>query len=334
VRNRSRATPPRRRGCILTRPFTTVADLYRAWTEDVLSEHPPPTWSIGDPTFDHVEVAPGRVILLGGAPGAGKTALLLQWLFGILGSEPEARILVANVEMTPNQLLTRQLSRLSGVPLTDIRKRQVKPDDFVRLGEAMERIRTCGDRLGFASTPGDFNAVRAAAAAHRADVVCLDYIQRVVPPGKFNATRDRINALMSELRSLADGGAAIIAAAALTRSRDGKGRASYAGQHLSLASFRESSELEYGCDAAFLLTPTEDDDKRPVLPMLLKHEKNRDGETKDAALMFDRRIQRFDGDPFLVVASPSTARADQVRAVWGKAARNGKVEGPGDGVPH
>jgi replicative DNA helicase len=321
----------------MTSPLVTLADLYQAWSDDVLSEDPPPTWSIGDPTFDHVEVAPGRIILLGGPPGGGKTALLLQWLFGILDSEPDARVLIANVEMSPHQLLTRQLSRLSGVPLTDIRKRQVKPDDFSRLGTAKERIRSYGERLGFASTARKLDAVRSAAAAHRADILCLDYVQRIEPEGKFGAMRDRINALMSELRGLADSGAAVLAAAALTRSRDGKGRSTYSGAHLGLASFRESSELEYGVDDAFLLTPTEDDDRKPVRPMLLRHEKSRDGETKEVALLFHRRVQRFDRDPFQSAASSSPPpAAPRAREVWGSGGRNGKggtPATPGGGPP-
>ena len=135
---------------------------------------------------------------------------------------------------------------------------------------------------------------------------------------------------MSELRSLADGGAAILAAAALTRSRDSKGRSTYAGKHLSLASFRESSELEYGMRFGVPAVP----DRRgrggePVRSVTLAHEKNRDGETKDTALAFDRRVQKFEPDPFLTAASPS-AEADRVREVWGKAARNGKRGSPAE----
>jgi replicative DNA helicase len=319
----------------VTRPLATVADLFEAWSGDVLSTDPPPVWSIGDPAFAHVEVAPGRIILLGGAPGVGKTALLLQWLFGILDTEPEARVLIANVEMSPHQLLTRQLSRLSGVPLTDIRKRRTKPNDLGRLGGAMERIKGYGDRLGFASTPRKLDAVRSAAGAHRADILCLDYVQRVEPDGRFHAMRDRVNALMSELRALAEGGAAILAAAALTRSRDGKGRSTYNSQHLSLASFRESSELEYGADAAFLLARADDAEKGPAWSMLLRQEKNRDGDTTDTALVFNRPVQRFEPDPFLSAASPSPAVASRGRQVWGAGGRDGKGAGPAkpDGGP-
>ena len=46
--------------------------------------------------------------------------------------------------------------------------------------------------------------------------------------------REKINASMSIMRQLADAGIGILAAAALTRSRDGKGRSSYDGKHLSL----------------------------------------------------------------------------------------------------
>jgi hypothetical protein len=100
----------------MTRPFATVSELFGQWKEDVLSDEPPATWSIGDPAFAHVEVAPGCISVLGGAPGSGKTALFNQWVGGILDSETDARVLVANVEMSPGQLLTRMLSRLSGVP--------------------------------------------------------------------------------------------------------------------------------------------------------------------------------------------------------------------------
>jgi replicative DNA helicase len=311
---------------------TDDQSLFEEWRSDVLSIEPPTSWSIGDPTFDHVEVAPGRIVLVGGSPSSGKTALLQQWVGGILDAEADARVLIANIEMAPGQLLNRMLSRTSGVPLTDIRKRQVKPTDIAKLGTAMERIRSYGDRLAFASAPNSLAAVRAAAAAHWADILCLDYVQRIEPTGNFGGLRDRINALMSELRSLANSGAAILAASALARSRDDKGRASYSGQHLSVASFRESSELEYGCDSAFLLVSTVEADKRSVQSILLKHEKNRDGETRDTALTFDRRVQRFELGSFLDAASSSGALSANraSRRDWSKAARDGKSGGPVD----
>jgi replicative DNA helicase len=307
----------------MTRPFATVSELFGPWKEDILSDEPPATWSIGDPVFAHVEVAPRRIGLLGGAPGCGKTALFNQWVGGILDSESDARILIANVEMSPEQLLTRMLSCLSRVPLTAIRKHEIPPASYTQIGTAMDHIQKYADRLAFAREPSNLDSVRMAAAAHRADILVLDYLQRINPPGKFGTMRDRINMLMDELRRLADGGAAILVAAALTRSRDGKGRASYAGQNLSIASFRESGEVEYAADNAHLLFPTDEDKRQSVRSMLLKHEKCRDGEPKDVALQFDRRIQKFEHDPFLETASTSRDGSDRGRDAWGAGSGNG-----------
>ena len=62
---------------------------------------------------------------------------------------------------------------------------------------------------------------------------------------------------MDYLRQFADAGVAIVVVAALARSKDAKGRSSYT-DGLSLASFRETSELEYGADDAFILAPADD----------------------------------------------------------------------------
>jgi hypothetical protein len=48
-------------------------------------------------------------------------------------------------------------------------------------------------------------------------------------------------------------------ASPLMESADAKGRSSYSGEGLNLASFRESSELEFGADDAFILHPDGDD---------------------------------------------------------------------------
>ncbi len=61
---------------------------------------------------------------------------------------------------------------------------------------------------------------------------------------------------------------------------------------MSLAAFRESSELEFGCDSAFILT-TGDDNTEPN-HRILRHLKARHGELSDVDLAFDGSTQRFD----------------------------------------
>jgi replicative DNA helicase len=276
---------------------------------DIKGGKPPPSWPSGDPAFEHIEVGPGRIVLVGGPPGAGKTALFGQWTVGMLLANPDLRILIANVEMPADALLTRQLARLSGIPLTTIRRRQVQPCDVGRLDDAARVLRSVADRLAFAAEPHRLEAVATAGTDFGADLLSLDYVQRIEPKGEASSMREKINLLMSELRRLADRGRiGILAAAAVSRSRDNRGKATYDGKHLSIASLRESGELEYGCDDCLILHPTDDTPNAPVRSMLLRHEKARYGEPKDVALSFHRRFQRFEVDPFLMV-SPSVAVA-------------------------
>ena len=96
--------------------------------------------------------------------------------------------------------------------------------------------------------------------------------------------------------------------AALARSKAAKGRSSCSGR-LSLASFHEASELEYGSDDAFMLAPADDSLCGVMMSfrVVLKDLKSKHGETKDVALTFDRKHQRFTpADP---VEPP--ARADR-----------------------
>ena len=92
---------------------------------------------------------------------------------------------------------------------------------------------------------------------------------------------------------------AVVVVSAIGRTKDGKGRSSYAGDGLNLASFRESSELEFGADDAFILAP--DGDQGDAVT--LRHLKSRHGECRDIELTFHRRHQRFTspgGDPITV----------------------------------
>jgi replicative DNA helicase len=105
--------------------FQPAADLLDGWRDDVLSGTPPTLYPIGTGELGRIEIGPGLVTLLGGAPGAGKTALVMQWLVEALRLTPTLRALVCNVEMTPAALLDRQLARLADLDLTLIRYRRL-----------------------------------------------------------------------------------------------------------------------------------------------------------------------------------------------------------------
>jgi replicative DNA helicase len=160
----------------------------------------------------------------------------------------------------------------------------------------MATMEEIAERLAFVRPPFDLGNVAATADAFDAGLILLDYIQRIPPPppppGKHADKRGAVDEAMAYLRQFADAGTAIIAVAAVSRSKDSKGRSTYS-EGLNLASFRESSELEFGADDAFILLPDAEDPGQ----VTLHHAKSRHGEPKDIALSFEGRLQRFTPTP-------------------------------------
>lgn len=96
---------------------------------------------------------------------------------------------------------------------------------------------------------------------------------------------------MTVLRRFCDGGAAVLCAAVVARQKSAHG-STYRG--LNLASFRGSSELEFGADACYLLVP---DAEGPGVAF--QCEKNRYGPTENLSTLFDPNFQTFSEAPEL-----------------------------------
>jgi replicative DNA helicase len=274
--------------------FQSAADLLDSWRDDVLSGKPPTLYQVGTGELGRIEVGPGLVTMIGGAPSVGKSAVVMQLVVDALRASPSLRALVCSVEMSPATLLDRQLARLADIDLSLIRHRRLGPGHAEAVERGMQALDDIADRLAFVRPPYDLANVAASADAFEAGLIVLDYIQRINPPNEHGDRRGAVSETMGYLRQFADTGVAIIIVAALARSKDTKGRSSYT-DGLSLASYRETSELEYGADDAFILAPADDGEGEGDSPsrVVLKHLKSRHGETKDITLAFDGAHQRF-----------------------------------------
>jgi replicative DNA helicase len=272
--------------------YQTAGDLIGDWRDKLLTGEKPARWKLGGPEFDPIEFGPGTVLLLGGAPGAGKTALALQWALDALRLDESLRAMVVNVETAPEVLLDRQLARFSGIELKAIRDREFTAAHAQRLDFGCGELETVAERLAFLRPPFTLPNIAAAADDFGAQLLVLDYAQRVAT-GKDDK-RHAVNELMDYLRQFADAGLGLLVLAAVTRTKDRAGRSSYDADGLNLASFRESSELEFGCDCAYMLTRG----KHPAEARLACL-KNRHGEPVDLQLRFDGALQRFEAlDPW------------------------------------
>ena len=267
----------------MTPTFITGADLLGSWIADVERGEPPVRFALSDP-FAALDVRPGRMLLFGGAPGSGKTAALLQMGVDLLRLNESARLLVANVEMSPALLLERVVSRLSAVPLTAIADRALTPEQMERVRSAVASLEPVAGRLAFLNPPYSLEHVAAAGTAFGANVLVLDYIQRFSVGDGAKDKREELETGMSVIRRFCDAGAAVLVAAAVARQK-GKAGSTYKG--LNLASFRGSSELEFGTDSAFVLVPDDSDGIK------FQCEKNRLGPPADIVTTFDPTVQTF-----------------------------------------
>ncbi|HET6575906.1 MAG TPA: DnaB-like helicase C-terminal domain-containing protein [Fimbriiglobus sp.] len=291
----------------MTPTFATGAELFGAWLADVERGEPPVRYALPDP-FAGLDVRPGRLILFGGAPGSGKTAALVQAGIDLLRRNESARLLLANVEMTPALLVERVASRLSGVPLTAIADRTLTADQLGRVRAAVDALAPVAGRVAFLNAPVALEHVAAAGTAFGADVLVLDYIQRFTVGDGKGDKREQLETAATVLRRFCDAGAAVLVASAVARQRSRSG-STYRG--LNLASFRGSSELEYGCDSAYLFTPGDGG------TITLTCEKNRYGAAADLVTAFDPTTQTFAPAPAGLdgfdAATPAPTRGDKAK---------------------
>lgn len=225
----------------------------------------------------------GDFILLGGYASSGKTMLSLQFALSLV---EKYRVGYFTIETNPRKLTDRLVAHMAQVPLSAIKKCALEGDDARRATEAARRL----DKLPLHFVHAGGTTVRdiqAIALSRRYQVIFLDYLQLVSDPGKNRY--EQVTNVSIALHTLAQAhGIAVFALAQLSRpekTSDGK------LQPPSLASFRESGQLEQDADVAMLLRPEDPDDNKSN--RIIKIAKNKDGERDELTLAFNGAFQTF-----------------------------------------
>ncbi len=248
----------------------------------------PERWIPGPP-FDTLDVRPGRVLMIGAPPAVGKTTLGLQLVTDLLDRYPALRCVVGNVETAPPVLLDKLLARFAGVEFTALMNRELLAEERRRVDAAIEERAALLDRLHFLDPPFTVPGMFAAMRGTGARLAVVDYVQRFSAGEKED--RAKLDAVMSQVRLLANAGAAAVVISSVSRQKSKNGSSTYSG--LSMAAFRGSAELEFGADSAFIL---HSDPASGVAR--LECVKERFGRPRDIPLRFCGEFQRFDpGDP-------------------------------------
>lgn len=240
-----------------------------------------------------------RLVIVLGAPNTGKTTLVHQIADSI--ADAGRPVLYVTSEDSPSALVAKTLSRIGGIDYTPVLKGWPDYERIIQATIEKQLGRMSSDRLRYldATSGIDLGIIKEKARTHferyrdeqqggGPGVLVVDYLQRIARAVKTrnNLTsdlREVVTRVAEELRGLAQElGCGVIAIA--SQNRGGYTR----GESGSLASAKESGDIEYTADVMFALV--EDKDRKKTVPYLtpvaLYIDKNRQGK-KDIKIALD-----------------------------------------------
>lgn len=261
--------------------------------ESETSPRPPASCKAGKAS---ISIETGRITLVGGGPGEGKTSFVHQAAFDAVLAGRANGLQTWCVELTELDIWRKQIARLSGVPVNKIPRRRQGFTGRVR--RAYEQLLDVADDIEF--LPDHLNLRQIYERDYCGEILIIDYIQRLRIDGMADG-RARIDFAMARLREMASDGRAVVIVSSLARGRTG------------IDAFRESGELEYGADYAYVLQKLSDSE------VMLTNVKNRWGALQDVRLSVDWPTMTFRDAP----SEPTAVAADDDPQVWRPSSKRG-----------
>lgn len=240
------------------------------------------------------------LIILAARPAVGKTAFALQLAtaaaFDMYNPTPTA---VFTLEMSNQQLISRILSRESGVPMGALKAARLNDEQLNAIWERGVR-KLAGRGLYLDDTSAiSVSAMKAKLRRLKKKGVGLaivDYLQLMTPPSStLRGTRnDQVSAISRELKKCAkELNLPIIALSQLSRDVEKRG----GSQKPRMSDLRDAGGIEQDADSIFFLYghSAEDIKRNPDLKqqVALSVAKHRNGQLFDLSFHFDGALQKF-----------------------------------------
>lgn len=263
-------------------------DMGQGW-KDFFVRHDPKNrkdcvrWGLAD-LDQHLHVAGGDMVVIGGYASAGKTAFALQLAFHMA---KERRVGFFSYETSVDKLHDRVVACQALASYRKIASDTLEKADFEQVYGMREQL--SAPALEFLEASGmGVSSVGAYAMARHYDVIVVDYLQKLPAAGRDRRLSDfeRVSQVSDGLQQLARRtGKVVVALSQLSRpDRE--------GQPPTLSSLRQSGQIEQDADVVLLLykeDPTIPDSRRN-----LDFAKNKDGLAGiGLSLVFDGDNQRF-----------------------------------------
>ena len=229
----------------------------------------------------------GDMVVLGGYPSAGKTALAVT--FAYHQSEVK-RVGFYSLETSRYKLADRLISNLAGIEMAAIKRGALTEAEWAQAANSAPRI--IKHQMDLIDASGMTAAdIRADALANRYQIVYVDYLQIVEPETRKANRTEQVASISRAFQQMAHtNGILTVALSQLSRSEKTKDESKVIEPTMS--DLRESGQIEQDADAILLLY-LEDPSKPNESRRVLKLAKNKDGERGRMYLTFDGAYQRF-----------------------------------------
>jgi replicative DNA helicase len=150
---------------------------------------------------------PGDLVIVAGRPSMGKTTLAMNIAeYAAVNPGTRSSVAIFSMEMPAEQLLTRMLASIGGVPLNGIRSGQISDDDWVRVTAATSQLAEAKIFIDESAglTPTELRArARRVAREHGLDLIVVDYLQLMQVPGTKENRATEIAEISRGLKALA-----------------------------------------------------------------------------------------------------------------------------------
>lgn len=226
----------------------------------------------------------GDMVIVGGYPSAGKTALALRFAWHMAASH---RVGFYSLETKPEKLSDRSVATLAKIDMKTIKHSALTEDlwrQFLSHANSISK-----SNIDFIPAGGMTVAdIRADALAHRYEVIYIDYLQLISVGHTYNRT-EAVTSISIGLHQLAQANnITVVALSQLKRAENSK-----KGEEIApdMSSLRESGQLEQDADTIMLLYKETPDDLQSR--RVLKVAKNKEGTIGKIYLDFDGATQTF-----------------------------------------
>jgi replicative DNA helicase len=238
---------------------------------------------------------PGDLIIVAGRPSMGKSTLAVNMAeYAAVNPSIRAPVAIFSLEMPSEQIITRMLASIGGVPLSSLRSGRIADEDWARITSATSQLSEAKIFIDEtpALTPTDLRArARRLKREHGLGLVVVDYLQLMQVPGSKENRATEIAEISRSLKILAKELAVpVIALSQLNRSVESR-------EHKKpvMSDLRESGSIEQDADMILLIYRDEVYDKNTTKKGIAEIDlvKHRNGEIGTFLLTFQGQYTRF-----------------------------------------